>query len=80
MKRESGNTLSRLESWLSSRNVKREEKPRPARVRPLRTPLPEMAEVMPEDEVDRILDKISAEGYDALTDEEKHILYQASRR
>ena len=29
-------------------------------------------------EVDRILDKISEEGYDALSDEEKRILYEAS--
>lgn len=33
-----------------------------------------------EREVDRILDKISAQGYDALTDEEKRVLYEASRR
>lgn len=33
-----------------------------------------------EDEVDRILDKISAYGYDSLTEEEKRILYEASRR
>ncbi len=31
-------------------------------------------------EVDRILDKISEKGYDALTEEEKRILYEASRR
>jgi len=33
-----------------------------------------------EEEVDRILDKISAHGYDSLTEEEKRILYEASRR
>lgn len=31
-------------------------------------------------EVDRILDKISEKGYDALTDEERRILYEASQR
>lgn len=34
----------------------------------------------PDTEVDRILDKISASGYEALTDEEKRILYEASKR
>jgi hypothetical protein len=29
-------------------------------------------------EVDRILDKISEEGYESLSDEEKRILYEAS--
>lgn len=33
-----------------------------------------------EHEVDRILDKISEEGYDALTEEERRILYEASKR
>lgn len=32
-----------------------------------------------DDVIDRLLDKISAEGYDALTEEEKRALYQASR-
>ncbi|PEN13664.1 rhomboid family intramembrane serine protease [Longibacter salinarum] len=32
-----------------------------------------------EDEVDRILEKISEQGYDALTEEEKRILYEASQ-
>ena len=30
-------------------------------------------------EVDRILDKISEEGYESLSDEEKRILYEASQ-
>jgi predicted DNA binding protein len=33
-----------------------------------------------EDEVDRILEKISEQGMDALTDEERRILQEASRR
>lgn len=32
-----------------------------------------------EDEIDRILDKISEQGYDALSDEEKRILHEASQ-
>lgn len=32
-----------------------------------------------DEEVDRILDKISEQGYDALTEEEKRILYEASK-
>lgn len=33
-----------------------------------------------EDEVDRILDKISEEGYESLTEEERRILFEASKR
>ncbi len=33
-----------------------------------------------EDEVDRILDKLQREGYQSLTEEEKRILYEASKR
>lgn len=33
-----------------------------------------------ESEVDRILDKISEQGYDALTEEERRVLYEASKR
>jgi len=33
-----------------------------------------------QDEVDRILDKILEDGFDSLTDEEKRVLDEASRR
>ena len=32
------------------------------------------------EEVNRILDKISADGYQSLTDEEKRILFEASKK
>ena len=33
-----------------------------------------------QEELDRILDKIKAQGYDKLTDEEKDFLYRASKK
>ena len=88
-----GGLLARLEAWLARRGGRKERpkpkpKPKPSgkaritRLRPSRTyDVPEDAEEDGiESEVDRILDKISEEGYDALTDEEKRVLYEASRR
>jgi membrane associated rhomboid family serine protease len=77
--------LSRMERWLASRGTQKEQKDkkksRPATVHALRKyTAAEPAEDSLEGEVDRILDKISEQGYDALTDEEKRILYEASRR
>ncbi len=73
--------LRQMELWLASRRSEKNEpgdvstKARPRRSREARR---EAASL--EGEVDRILDKISEQGYDALTDEEKRILYEASRR
>lgn len=75
--------LSKLENWLASKGKPGETQPRPpARERTWRKADVEVEVVEPskEDEVDRILDKISAEGYDALTPAEKKILYEASRK
>ena len=85
--------LARLEGWLARRGAGKERpkpkpKPKPSgkaritRLRPSRTyEAPEEGEGDEiESEVDRILDKISEEGYDALTEEEKRVLYEASRR
>lgn len=70
--------MDRLGGLFSSRG--KSDRSGPARVHPLRTtPEPEDS-TNSEDEVDRILDKISARGYDSLTEEEKRILYEASRR
>lgn len=38
------------------------------------------ADIVSEDELDKILDKIRASGYDALSDEEREKLFKASRR
>lgn len=90
-----GGVLARLDRWLGSRSRRKgQPKPKPdkkkpsgkariTRLRPTRSY--ETAGEGPEDsglesEVDRILDKISEEGYDALTEEEKRVLYEASRR
>ncbi len=39
-----------------------------------------VGEAVGQNEVDRILDKISEQGYEALTDEERRTLYEASKR
>lgn len=48
------------------------------------TPLPKRDEAppppSPDKEIDRILDKISEQGYEALTSEEKRVLYEASKK
>ena len=79
---EKESVLKRMESWLASRQDSKETRERPARERTWRQPETdiEVAEPSIEVEVDRILDKISEHGYEALTPEEKKILYEASRR
>ena len=77
-------TLARLEQWLSQRNKdsgKEQPKRRP-RIYPFQSSGSEDDDPVEtsESEVDRILDKISEQGYDALTEEEKRILYEASRK
>jgi len=62
--------LTTLESWLGNRNTEKPERQEESRVE----------EGGAEDEVDRILDKISADGYEALSEEEKRTLYEASKR
>lgn len=78
--------LGRLERWLAGRS-KGEPKPRRTspppssdsprrskpRVRPAEPPAAGPADI------DRILDKINERGYDALTEDEKRILYEASQ-
>ncbi|SHK34505.1 Membrane associated serine protease, rhomboid family [Rhodothermus profundi] len=66
---ETGWSLRRVGAWMEQRRGSAaESRGSAARERSL------------EEEVDRILDKISAHGYDSLTEEEKRILYEASRR
>lgn len=66
--------LRRLDDWLGTRNqTKKAVRPR----RMVETPAVS-SEVDPS-EVDRILDKINEQGYEALSEEEKRMLYEASR-
>ncbi len=77
-RREGDGLLRQMEAWLASRRSERGE----GEARPGERPGPPLTaeEEALESEVDRILDKISEHGYDALSDEEKRILYEASRR
>jgi len=77
--KEKKGVLARLDSWAARRSG-----PEPA---PTEAPAPRRAvrsapreAPAPPDVIDRILDKISEHGYDALTDEEKRTLYEASRK
>jgi len=73
--------LRQMELWLASRRSEKGAPPdAPAKGRPRRSREARREAASLEGEVDRILDKISEQGYDALTDEEKRILYEASRR
>lgn len=76
-RRDSPGMKDRLGSWFSSKGTK--EPARTARVHPLRSTEPEEPR-QEDDEIDRILDKISEGGYDSLTEEEKRTLHEASRR
>ncbi len=81
---ENESVLRKLENWLASRGDTQEPQPKKQATRERtwrRTEVDvEVIETSGEDEVDRILDKISAEGYEALTPAEKKILYEASRK
>jgi membrane associated rhomboid family serine protease len=80
-RREEGQGMfGRLSGWKSSKES--EETQRPTRIHTMRSPEAnvEDANGKSESEVDRILDKISESGYNSLSDEEKKILYEASRR
>ncbi len=66
---------AKLKRWFAAG---KERPSGPARIHTLHG-APEENDVDPNQEVDRILDKISERGYEALTEEEKRILYEASR-
>jgi len=72
--------LKQMEGWLSSKHANREEGSSTSNVHPFRSQENDSVVDTMELEVDRILDKISAQGYDALTSAEKRILDEASRR
>lgn len=77
--------LGRMEGWLAGRS---KEDPKPRREAPPSSDSPRRSKrrsrpaeppaAGPAD-IDRILDKINERGYDALTEEEKRILYEASQ-
>ena len=83
---EHGSMLSRVEAWLASRGTGKEHKsssrkPGNPLMSKLRSAQPkEETEPSLEHEVDRILDKISEHGFQALTEEERRVLDEASRR
>ncbi|MEM1041301.1 MAG: rhomboid family intramembrane serine protease [Bacteroidota bacterium] len=82
---EKSGMFGRLEQWLARRS---KDDPKPARSsasrasdpprRAKRRPRPAAPPPAGPADVDRILDKISERGYDALTEEEKRILIEAS--
>ena len=71
--------LDRVEAWLSSSSTKKQQSAAPQK-ETHRPATPSSVSNVSSNEVDRILDKISEQGYDALTEEEKRILYEASKR
>ncbi len=85
-----GGVLQSLEEWLASRSgnsgdngdsgdVRRQRSAGPAKIYPMdRGKSPEKSDATSTSEVDRILDKISATGYDSLTDAEKRTLVESS--
>lgn len=70
-----GGILNRLDSWLGTRAETKSTAP----TRRSGTVEAQVISEVDQTAVDRILDKISEEGYDALTEDEKRILYEASR-
>lgn len=81
-----GSLLSRLEARLADRHTEKDHAPSRgaskkspiAKIRALHTT--EKPPVALENEVDRILDKISEQGIESLTEEEKRLLEKASRQ
>ena len=81
--------LGRLEAWLASRSSappeagtagggRRASKSPLARLRTLQ--VSEAEPDLPASEIDRILDKISEQGMESLTEEERRVLHEASRK
>lgn len=73
--------LGKMEGWFGSRaETPKRTHPSSARPRPEAEPTLRKNRDSLQLEVDRILDKISSDGYESLSDEEKRLLYEASRR
>jgi membrane associated rhomboid family serine protease len=77
--RGSAESSARPSMWLG-RPTEKTERPRPATIHTLRTSREPDEPPSGDMEVDRILDKISEQGYEALSAEEKRILYEASKK
>ena len=65
-----------MEGWF--KGVKKATDSRTSRMRAVSDA--EVVEEIDQSELDRILDKISKSGYSGLTDEEKRILFELSKR
>jgi membrane associated rhomboid family serine protease len=78
----SGSFLERLESRLAGKGASAAKSRPSARVHTLDVDASRGRQERTKDEpdVDRILDKISEQGYYALTDDEKRVLYEASQK
>ncbi|MEZ4697145.1 MAG: rhomboid family intramembrane serine protease [Rhodothermales bacterium] len=77
---EQDGVLDRMENWLEERRL-RKEGGKPARIHkmPSADTKRDVSDGS-EPDIDKLLDKISEQGYDSLTDEEKKILYEASQK
>jgi membrane associated rhomboid family serine protease len=83
-RREKEGMLARLDRWLGGREKEETPSPRSTAKRPepprrKRRKAAVSADAAGPADIDRILDKINERGYDALTEEEKRALYEASR-
>ena len=75
--------LEKIDSWLGDTKGSKPTPPPATGKRSGESSFPQgdvSVETTADSEVDRILDKISEHGYEALTAEEKRILYEASQR
>jgi membrane associated rhomboid family serine protease len=70
-----GSVLQEMEEWLANRKAKPAAK---IHQMPSRQATSDTGEPSSRQEIDRILDKISATGYDSLTDKEKRTLVESS--
>ncbi len=78
--------FSRMEQWLAGRDKGESKPPRTSESRSSDSPSRPKRRARPAEppaagpaDIDRILDKINERGYDALTEEEKRILFEASQ-
>jgi membrane associated rhomboid family serine protease len=71
--------FERIGSWLGGQEPE-EVQNTPSTPRSTRATEPRSPEPSPSADIDRILDKISERGYDSLSEEEKRILYEASKK
>lgn len=72
-----GGILQQLDNWIGSRRRSSKPKDRVTHLR--RVTEAEIVSEVNQSDVDRILDKINEQGYEALTTKEKDLLYEASR-